>query len=160
MAGLHHPGVAMVYDIGRTAEGSPWIAMELASGGTLDALVDQPVAWSQLKELLLSLLDALAHAHARGVLHRDLKPANLLLCTSADLRPGLKVSDFGLAMPTSEHLFGFRGPVKNAPAAPLDTHEFTPLQLFALSTCCEHSSPRLQHHNEQIYYHPRLVPDI
>ena len=99
MAGLHHPGIAMVYDIGRTAEGSPWIAMELASGGTLDALVDQPVAWSPLKELLLSLLDALAHAHARGVLHRDLKPANLLLCTSADLRPGLKVSDFGLAMP-------------------------------------------------------------
>ncbi|MCA9494965.1 MAG: serine/threonine-protein kinase PknK, partial [Myxococcales bacterium] len=40
---------------------------------------------------------ALAHAHARGVVHRDLKPANLLLCGERDARPGLKLSDFGIA---------------------------------------------------------------
>ena len=99
MAGLHHPGIAMVYDIGRTTSGSPWIALEMASGGSLEDLVEVGLPWPDLKELLLALLDALAHAHARGVLHRDLKPANILLCTEGDLRPGLKISDFGLAMP-------------------------------------------------------------
>jgi eukaryotic-like serine/threonine-protein kinase len=99
MAGLHHPGIAMVYDIGRAPTGSPWIAMEMASGGSLEDLVEVGLSWPDLKDLLLALLDALAHAHARGVLHRDLKPANILLCTEGDLRPGLKISDFGLAMP-------------------------------------------------------------
>jgi tetratricopeptide (TPR) repeat protein len=47
--------------------------------------------------VLLSLLDALAHAHARGVVHRDLKAGNVLVATDADARPGLKLADFGIA---------------------------------------------------------------
>ena len=110
VAGLDHPGIVVVYAVGtvdaaaaeRTdlVEGSPWLAMELASGGTL---ADHPPAadWDQISATALGLLDALAHAHARGVIHRDLKPANVLIGTDRDLRPGLKLTDFGLAAATA-----------------------------------------------------------
>ncbi|MEQ1569493.1 MAG: protein kinase, partial [Myxococcota bacterium] len=105
VAALDHPGVVMVLDHGRIPDepihpkvspGSSWLAMEWASGGTL-ASNRAPLPWPMLKSVLLALLDALAHAHAHGVVHRDLKPPNVLLATPHDLRPGLKLSDFGIA---------------------------------------------------------------
>lgn len=108
MARLEHPGVIWVYDVGEVPPsateasggvlptGAPWIAMEYASRGTLHDLVGK-VRWSALLPVVLQLLDALAHAHARGVVHRDLKPGNVLLCGPEDLRPGLKLADFGIA---------------------------------------------------------------
>jgi eukaryotic-like serine/threonine-protein kinase len=106
VASLDHPGIVHVLDHGEVDEttaagsdklvaGSPWLAMELASGGTLERA--RPNGWSRLRQTLLGLLDALAHAHARGVIHRDLKPGNVLLATRRDLRPGLKLTDFGIA---------------------------------------------------------------
>jgi eukaryotic-like serine/threonine-protein kinase len=107
-ARLDHPGIVMVLDYGELTEdaerasygqlaaGSPYIAMELASWGSLDRL-KRALEWTELSRILLGVLDALAHAHARGVLHRDLKPANLLVSTEDDVRPGIKLSDFGIA---------------------------------------------------------------
>ena len=112
VASLDHPGVVLVYDhgeVGPEAEeasrgllpaGGPFLAMELADGGTLDDLFSDGLDWSTLRAILLALLDALAHAHARGVIHRDLKPTNVLAFRSepggGDL-PRLKIADFGLA---------------------------------------------------------------
>jgi serine/threonine protein kinase len=108
MAGLDHPGVVWVFDVGEVPErverqtsgqltaGAPYIAMEYASRGTLHDLIGK-LLWEDLYDILLELLDALAHAHARGVVHRDLKPGNVLLCGPEDLRPGLKLADFGIA---------------------------------------------------------------
>jgi serine/threonine protein kinase/tetratricopeptide (TPR) repeat protein len=108
MARLEHPGVVWVFDVGevpRSAhdasggvlpEGAPYIAMEFASRGTLHDLIGK-VGWTELLPIVLQLLDALAHAHARGVVHRDLKPGNVLICGPEDLRPGLKLADFGIA---------------------------------------------------------------
>lgn len=104
---LDHPGILWLFDHGtvdpeaaaadpRLLEGAPWLAVELASLGDLDSLVDR-FTWPQIRTTLLGLLDALAHAHARGVIHRDLKPSNVLFAGPGDLRPGLKLSDFGLA---------------------------------------------------------------
>ncbi len=117
VARLHHPGIILLFDTGEVDEeaerttagrfvaGSPWFAMELASHGSLSPR-RLPLPWSTTRMLLLSLLDALAHAHARGVIHRDLKPGNILLCAPDDPRPGLKLTDFGIAQPIGEHIDG------------------------------------------------------
>lgn len=109
LARLDHPSVVSVYDFGEISgeaaeassgqltAGSPYLAMEYVSGGSLARYAGRPLPWRDLRRVLQALLDSLAHAHARGVLHRDIKPANLLVATSADPRPGLKLSDFGLA---------------------------------------------------------------
>jgi serine/threonine protein kinase/tetratricopeptide (TPR) repeat protein len=108
IVGLDHPNILRVYDRGvidpkealasggRIPEGAAWIALERASGGSLYTAAP-PRTWRIVKQRLTTLLDALGHAHARGVVHRDVKPSNLLLCTSDDLRSGLMLADFGLA---------------------------------------------------------------
>lgn len=117
VARLHHPGVILLFDTGevdvetervtegRMLAGSPWFAMELASHGSLSPK-RLPLPWSTTRMLLLSLLDALAHAHARGVIHRDIKPGNILLCAPDDPRPGLKLTDFGIAAPYGASIDG------------------------------------------------------
>jgi serine/threonine-protein kinase len=107
VAALDHHGVVMVLDHGvidanaaamseKLAVGCPWLAMEFCGGGTLKDL-HRTLPWSAIKTILLATLDALGHAHARGVIHRDLKPANVLIGTRRDTRAGLKLSDFGIA---------------------------------------------------------------
>ncbi len=103
---LRHPFVLDVLDLGRVEQrfadpelprmGTPWIALELASAGTLSSHVDT-LDWAGTRVVLLAILDALAHAHAHGVVHRDLKPGNILLAGPTDLRPGVKLADFGIA---------------------------------------------------------------
>ena len=106
-ASLNHPAVVVVYDYGEVSEvasratnselaaGSLWFAMELADAGTLEDLqsVDH---WGVVRHVVLEILDALAHAHARGLIHRDLKPANILLQHRTE-GLGLLVADFGIA---------------------------------------------------------------
>jgi eukaryotic-like serine/threonine-protein kinase len=103
MAGLWHPRVVMVLDHGvlppgagessngTLVAGSPYMVMELARGTLRDYLRKEP-GWPRLHRALVSMLEALAHAHAMGVIHRDLKPANVL-----DFPDGLKLTDFGIA---------------------------------------------------------------
>ena len=109
VARLDHPNVITVLDCGRVDAaatgasggklplGSPWMAMEYCSGGSLQA--HPPASWTDLRETLTELLGALSFAHARGVLHRDLAPANVLIALDTDLRPGRKLTDFGLSTP-------------------------------------------------------------
>jgi serine/threonine protein kinase len=113
VAALDHPAIIYVFDQGQiTAEaeaasggvllaGSPFLAMELCSLGSLEYF-PRPLDWPHLRALLLALLEALAHAHARGVIHRDIKPENVLLAGPDDPRPGVKLSDFGLAHPAEK----------------------------------------------------------
>ena len=111
VAGLSHPHILSVLDYGevdnlaarhnpRLVEGSPWLAMELADGGNLTSRCGN-TPWREVRRILLSLLDALAHAHARGVTHLDLKPDNVLLATTGEL-PCLKLADFGIAFAFDE----------------------------------------------------------
>jgi serine/threonine protein kinase/tetratricopeptide (TPR) repeat protein len=102
-AGLNHPNIVHLFDCGVVPEaaaplgllpGSPWVAMERATSGDLHA--NRPGHWGALRRVLLAILDALAHAHARGVIHRDLKPANVLVTEDA-AGPALRLTDFGIA---------------------------------------------------------------
>src|SRR5687768_8521134 len=79
VARLDHPGIAMVLDVGEAPSGEPWFAMEHASRGTLAHRANLPRNAEELERMLLQLLDALAHAHARDVIHRDLKPRNVVV---------------------------------------------------------------------------------
>jgi serine/threonine protein kinase len=107
VARLHHPGIVRVYDYGEVSPdaalasdgvleaGTPYLVMDLASEGSLDS-AGYPSDWPATKRLLLDLLEALAHAHARGVVHRDLKPGNVLVDERSGVRV-YKLTDFGLA---------------------------------------------------------------
>ncbi|MBK7755570.1 MAG: protein kinase [Deltaproteobacteria bacterium] len=108
VAGLSHPYVVPVFDYGEVSEaaalvsearftaGSPYLVMELVEGGTLAPWCGR-MPWVRIREVLLALLDALAHAHARGVIHHDIKPGNVLLTGVTSESGGLRLADFGLA---------------------------------------------------------------
>ena len=90
-----HPHVIDVYDAGTLPDGRPYLVMELCPAGSLaDALHrDGPMSPAQVRDIGIRISDALAAAHAAGVLHRDIKPANILIN-----HYGLVgLSDFGLA---------------------------------------------------------------
>ncbi|MHC5003899.1 MAG: protein kinase domain-containing protein, partial [Planctomycetota bacterium] len=90
---LNHPHIVTVHDVG-AHEDREYIVMELVDGGTLcDWLEKERPSWRQIVELLVGVGDALAKAHAAGILHRDVKPGNILVATSGYA----KLSDFGLA---------------------------------------------------------------
>ncbi len=94
IAGLNHPNICTLYDVGVTDEGAAYLVMELLEGETLqERLLRGPIEVNALVDHGLALADALDAAHARGLIHRDLKPANIFLTT----RGGTKILDFGLA---------------------------------------------------------------
>jgi serine/threonine protein kinase/tetratricopeptide (TPR) repeat protein len=109
VAGLEHPGIVRILGHGELDEtaamagephhhGAPWFAMELVTGGTAQDVVGR-LRWSACRGILMGVLDALAHAHARGVHHLDIKPANVLLEADPQ-RPGAfrpRLTDFGLS---------------------------------------------------------------
>lgn len=103
IASLDHDSIVKIHDhghlphhVGAYREGTPYFVMEYAAGGSLHD-VDVVLNWSQLRTLLFTILDALAHAHARHVIHRDLKPGNILLRHGIGALDDLALSDFGLA---------------------------------------------------------------
>jgi serine/threonine protein kinase len=91
---LNHPHVCVVYDVGETEDGLPFIAMEFVEGQSLDALVKHgPLEMARVVEIAEQVADALDAAHNRRIVHRDIKPANI----SLNERGQVKVLDFGLA---------------------------------------------------------------
>ncbi len=109
MALLSHPNIAAVVDFGMVSDTeskasdntllseSPYIVMELADGPTLgDVFRNNHLDWFTLKSALLATLDALSHAHSRGIVHLDVKPENVLSRNEGDAQVFM-LADFGVA---------------------------------------------------------------
>ena len=106
-AGLQHPGIVAVHDQGEHPGGVLWYTMKEVRGQTLGKMIDAVQAaslgqwapaqgWSlrRLVEALLRVCEAMAYAHARGVIHRDLKPSNIMVGEFGEVL----VVDWGLAV--------------------------------------------------------------
>ncbi|TNE91336.1 MAG: tetratricopeptide repeat protein [Deltaproteobacteria bacterium] len=91
-----HPHIVPLHDLGSLSDGTPFLGLALADGGNLARFRQEPIGWEDLLRLVLQLLEALAHLHARGVLHRDLKPENVLL-HEGDGELSVWLADLGLA---------------------------------------------------------------
>ena len=73
-----HPHVVDLFDVGVTKDQHPYLIMELCDGSYAERMRTSPLDAAEARDLGIKIADALAHAHASGVLHRDVKPANIL----------------------------------------------------------------------------------
>ncbi len=95
-ARLEHPAIVPLYDSGTTADGRPFYVMRKVTGRPLDEVIARSANIDErLGQLpaVLAAIDAVGHAHRRGVIHRDLKPANILVGELGET----VVIDWGLA---------------------------------------------------------------
>ncbi|MEW5852056.1 MAG: serine/threonine-protein kinase [Myxococcota bacterium] len=96
---LEHPNAVRVYDFGVSEEGQPYLAMELLRGVELSKEIRQhgKLELERAVDVACQVLQALHHAHQKGVIHRDIKPANIFLHRDESGRETVKVMDFGIA---------------------------------------------------------------
>ncbi len=104
LALMDHPNIARVLDAGATAEGRPYVVMELVKGVPITKFCDQEqLSPKERLELFVPVCQAVQHAHQKGIIHRDLKPSNVLIALY-DGKPVPKVIDFGVAKATGPKL--------------------------------------------------------
>ena len=98
-ARLRSEHVTRLMDYGVCDDGSPILVMEYLAGEDVSSVLEKRGALpvDDVIEYLLQTADALAEAHAQGLVHRDLKPSNLFLTRGADGTPMIKVLDFGIS---------------------------------------------------------------
>ncbi|MCA1602434.1 MAG: serine/threonine protein kinase, partial [Acidobacteria bacterium] len=92
-AQLDHPNICAVHEVAEE-DGRTFIVMPYVEGETLDVrLKAQPLGISESLAIAAQVADALAEAHAHGIIHRDIKPSNIIITPRGKAR----VMDFGLA---------------------------------------------------------------
>jgi tetratricopeptide (TPR) repeat protein len=94
LGALSHPHIAQLYDAGSSADGHPYLALELVDGRPItDACIAEQASLQRRAELLQQVLAALSYAHQRLIVHRDIKPSNILVTAEGKA----KILDFGIA---------------------------------------------------------------
>jgi serine/threonine-protein kinase len=100
LASLRDPHTVAAYELGETADGTLYIAMELLRGETLYDVFRKhggPLPWRRVVAIARAVCSSLVEAHERGIVHRDLKPANIHLQERDGQPDFVKVLDFGIA---------------------------------------------------------------
>jgi serine/threonine protein kinase len=98
IAKLEHPGIVPVHDAGLLSDGRPYYTMKLVQGQRLEEHVGSVPALSDRLRIFLRICDAVAFAHAHGVLHRDLNPSNVMVGPFGEVL----VMDWGLSKLVAE----------------------------------------------------------
>ncbi len=94
VAGLSHPNIAALYDAGVSAEGHPYLALELIEGQPItEHCRDTHASLERRVDLIRQVLGALGYAHSRLIVHRDIKPSNVMVTKDGQV----KLLDFGIA---------------------------------------------------------------
>ena len=94
LAKLDHPNIARLYDAGVTGDGQPFLALEYVDGTPIDKYCQQQnMTVNARVRMFASVIDAVAHAHAKLIVHRDIKPNNVLVNDRSEVR----LLDFGIA---------------------------------------------------------------
>ncbi len=107
LALMRHSYIAQFYDVGTSAEGRPYVVLELVPGLPITRYCDQHrLSIPERLELVLAVCEGVQHAHQKGVIHRDLKPSNLLVTVEGE-RAVPKIIDFGVAK--AMHTLGVPG---------------------------------------------------
>jgi WD40 repeat protein/serine/threonine protein kinase len=105
-AGLEHPGIVPVYELGETPDGVPYYTMRFVQGArTIEEALGEATSLEDrlgLLEPFLKVCDTIGYAHAKGVLHRDLKPRNIVMGEYGEVI----VLDWGLATETAKRREG------------------------------------------------------
>lgn len=98
-ARLKSDNAVKVHDVGRLDSGVPYMIMEYLVGEDLKTYLHKhgKLPHEQAISFMLQASDAIAEAHALGIIHRDIKPSNLFLTKKRDGTPCIKVLDFGIA---------------------------------------------------------------
>jgi len=95
---IQHQNVAIVYDVGDTEDGVPYLAMEFVDGESLEELLKRETALQPARTAMIveQIANALQAAHQLGIVHRDLKPGNVMIANNgaADV---IKLVDFGIS---------------------------------------------------------------
>lgn len=107
LARLEHPGIVPVHDVGTLPDGRLFYVMKLVNGHRLDAVARRVSSVPERLRLIIRVADAVAFAHAHGVVHRDLSPANIMVGTFGEVL----VVDWGLAQ--------IAGPERSTRSAPV-----------------------------------------
>jgi serine/threonine protein kinase len=112
LSDLHHPNIAQLYDAGVTDQGLPWFVMEYIQGEDIIGYAQNNLLnIDQRIYLIKQVCDALAYAHAHGVVHRDIKPNNLLV----DSDKNIKLLDFGIASSKEQQSLTMTGAIIGTP---------------------------------------------
>jgi serine/threonine-protein kinase len=103
-AKLSHWNTVEIFDYGRSNDGTFYYVMEYLPGLTLAQIVTRhgPMPAERVVHLITQTCDALAEAHAHGLIHRDIKPANIFAAYRGGVHDVAKLLDFGLVKPLTD----------------------------------------------------------
>jgi serine/threonine protein kinase len=106
LTAVRHPGFVEVLDAGVCGTHGPYVVLEMLEGRTLDGILTarRRLSISDTVQIGRQVCDALAHAHARGVIHRDLKPSNIFVARNEVGDETVKLIDLGVAAVAQEQL--------------------------------------------------------
>jgi serine/threonine protein kinase len=120
IARLEHPGIVPVHDVGLLADGRVFYAMKLVRGSRLDEYAARNDSTKDRLRKFQAACEAVAFAHAHGVIHRDLKPQNIMIGSFGEVL----VMDWGIAKIIDKN----RAPADPSERRPTDDEDLQPVE--------------------------------